>query len=287
MSFADCEDADDDGSDGDTSAPGRHEEVAGVQWDAHVRDAVAFNAAAKARYPDDVAEASKKRTAGRDPGHLYDHHVFDATCPDCVDANTQAEPCLRGGSASLIPPDRILYCDFLGKKVAKALSARGHALPYNGSQHLLVAGRYKDGKGPALLWVGALKSREEEEVVEGGDRKEAGGGGVIASRNDQSVSSRDESTYDLVICSDCFYDAASFPGLFRTIEGIVTKTRGQVKFLFGYKLRHAAREAAFFRKLEQQLGANLHVFGQAAVSPRNLRHPPRQSRLHPAGHPQH
>ena len=119
--------------------------------------------------------------------------------------------------------------------------------------------------------IHAYEWSEEEEVVEGGDRKEAGGGGVIASRNDQSVSSRDESTYDLVICSDCFYDAASFPGLFRTIEGIVTKTRGQVKFLFGYKLRHAAREAAFFQKLEQQLGADLCVFGQAAVSPRNLR----------------
>ena len=52
------------------------------------------------------------------------------------------------------------------KKLAKSLSARGHALPYNGGQNLIVAGRYKDGKGPALLWVGALKSREEDDVVE-------------------------------------------------------------------------------------------------------------------------
>ena len=65
----------------------------------------------------------------------------------------------------MIPPDRILYVDFLGK-LAKSLSARGHALPYNGGQNLIVAGRYKDGKGPALLWVGALKSREEDDVVE-------------------------------------------------------------------------------------------------------------------------
>ena len=66
----------------------------------------------------------------------------------------------------MIPPDRIMYADFLRKKLAKSHSARGHALPYNGSQNLIVARRYKDGKAPALLWVGALKGREEDDVVE-------------------------------------------------------------------------------------------------------------------------
>ena len=135
-----------------------------VQWSSTVPESVAFTAASKAKYADQVAEESRQRTEGRDAGHLYDHHVFDPHWKVCVDANQQADPCVRGGSASMIPPDRIMYVDFLGKKLTKSLSARGHALPYNGSKNLIVAGPYKDGKSPALLWVGALKSREEDGI---------------------------------------------------------------------------------------------------------------------------
>ena len=94
--------------------------------------------------------------------------------------------------------------------------------------------------------------------------------------NENSCSSidpcdRNENDFDLIICSDCFYDASSFPGLFATIERIAVDTKRRACFLFGYKLRHAAREATFLKRLHSELGAHLRVFGQAAVAPRSLR----------------
>ena len=46
-----------------------------VQWSSTVPESVAFTAASKAKYADQVADESRQRTEGRDAGHLYDHHV--------------------------------------------------------------------------------------------------------------------------------------------------------------------------------------------------------------------
>ena len=119
-------------------------------------------------------------------------------------------------------------------------------------------------KGPTYMWN--EKDKEERDLSTPAITTNSS-----AAASTVATTSRGENDFDLVICSDCFYDAASFPGLFRTIERIVEKTNGRAKFLFGFKLRHAAREAAFMTRLEQELGATLCMFGQAAVCPRALR----------------
>ena len=80
-------------------------------------------------------------------------------------ASQAAAPTRRGGANTLIEPARILYVDFLGKKLPKGIGQRGPSAAYAGAKWLLVSGRFADEESPALLWVGALVTRAEGLVV--------------------------------------------------------------------------------------------------------------------------
>ena len=127
----------------------------------------AYTAAQKILYEKDVATASKDRTGGKDDGHLYDHYVYNQDCHDCRDANQQSDRYKKGGSASIISPDRILYVDFVGKRLPKAMAVQGPHMPFNGATWAIIGGRYLGGpeEGSAILWVDALKTRTDDDVV--------------------------------------------------------------------------------------------------------------------------